>query len=232
VPGSDDQAVESPSGPILARPAVAAGDDICSVEDDKRLGLRLAGPERVVDRSVGTRPFPLELRQPAGIGVPRSKPAVGVGQRGRISDEIEARPESRHPSPDVERHRPWIVGSKGRPRPRVAEEPLEERPADPLAQAVGSNEEVGQVPAAAGVDRRAEGRQAVALVRDQRSARRDQVTHVRAHDVDRRMRAIVSVLGQDRADLGDVGERRGPDRRDWRSFRQRHPRDSARGPRP
>jgi hypothetical protein len=75
-----------------------------------------------------------------------------------------------HPRANVERQRSRIVRGEGRPRPVVHEQGIEEQPTDPLTKTVGSDEEIGQVPAMSGRDRRSERGQPPALVGRERLA--------------------------------------------------------------
>ena len=85
------------------------------------------------------------LRRSATAGVGRLATAPGTGSASRP-----------HARPDVERQRARIVRGEASSAAGVAEDRVQQRPPDPLAEPVGPDEQVGQVPAAAGVDGGAE----------------------------------------------------------------------------
>ena len=87
----------------------------------------------------------LERRELLGRRVARREARPAALAAGSRALDVEARPERPHPGPDVDRQRARVVGGEGRPALGVAEDRIEQRPADPLAEAVRAHEQVGEM---------------------------------------------------------------------------------------
>ncbi len=203
-PGPNDQSVDDPGRARLPSARVAQGDRLTALEDRDGLGVGLARPEGMVNRAIGSRPGPFEVGEAARSSRSDRDRRVWWRQPVRDALEVQARPEGRHPRPDVQRQRPRISRCKRGPQPGVPEHRRHERPTDPLPQHVGPDEEVREVAADAGVHPGPECEDLAGSLADQGRRVFDQVAEVGPHDIDRGRRPVIAVGRKETPDGRDI----------------------------
>src|SRR5439155_25944211 len=131
--GSRTSRSRTPDRARLPDASRAERDDRAALADREQVTFRAPGSEGVVSEEVRAGPAPLDRGQLVGRRRLARQRLRQTRDPLRRTLDVEARPERSQPRPDVDRHRPGVIRGERRPPLRVAEDRVEEGPADPSA---------------------------------------------------------------------------------------------------